>query len=567
MTAGDPAVPPGPGRHDSSFDRDLATLQRRLMEADPEAPLSLDDVLSESVTALPSLQQLLHQAAYQLRERGWAGLLTVHLSPAMKLGRFFGWEAFDAVARKVGELLEEVKRTDLRKADLLAELSMSGSTFVLVLSPPRHGRAPDYRALSRLRHRVRERLTALIAARFPETVASECDSYLGCAVIAGEGEDNPARALLRGLETAYADAFDERDRELQERRVTLERIIDARLINMVFQPIVDVTARRVVGYEALARFPSFPDSGRLFAAAAQTGLQRPLEQLCQEAAVAALPTLPGTDTLLFVNAGVDWLLGSGPGELKRLGPLAGRGVLELTERAAITDNRLFRRALASLSALGIRVAIDDVGSAYSGLRVVAEAHPAFIKIDMDITRGVEHQEVRQELMRFLCKFVERARATLIVEGVETASELRAVHRVGASWMQGYYLGVPAAEFRDVDLATIEAELARDQARAMADRLEALKSELTLIEQEVFIVHASPKELNDFKLALDHLRTSVWAVFNTDDPEARRHVVSHFRLKRVTTMLHEVLQDLHNGTITAFSPGFEALREVIELLGE
>jgi EAL domain-containing protein (putative c-di-GMP-specific phosphodiesterase class I) len=564
--AADPAARPDPARRSSSLGRDLTLLRRRLADANHDGPLSLDGILLEPVTDLPSLPQLLQQSADQLRARGWTALVTVHLSPSMKLERVLGWDAFDTAVRQVGELLADVKRDHLRDADVLAELSLSGSTFVLILSPPRHGRPPDYGALSRLRLRVRDRLTGLMAARFPQAVAHECDSYLGCAVIAGDDEGDPARAVLRGLTAAYADAFEERDRELKERRVALERIIDRRLITMVFQPIADVNARRVIGYEALARCPEFPDTGRLFATAAESKLERPLEQLCQEAALAALPTLPGSDTLLFLNVGADWLLGSSWGELSRLAPLARRGVLELTERAAISDHRLFRRALASLSALGLRVAIDDVGSAYSGLRVVADAHPAFIKIDMDITRGVDHQEVREELVRLLRKFAERARATLVVEGVETADELRTVHRVGASCMQGYYLGFPAPEFREVDLATIAVELERDLDRAVSRRLAALKAELAEIERDVLAAHASPMLLEDFKLALDHMRTSVWAVFNSSDPEARRRVVAHFRLRRMITMTREVLEDLRNGTITASSPGFDEFRDLVGQLG-
>jgi EAL domain-containing protein (putative c-di-GMP-specific phosphodiesterase class I) len=541
-------------------------LQRRLADADPEAPLSLDDVMSQPVTGLPSLQLLLQQSAFVLHERGWVALLTVHLGPALKVGRLFGWEAFETVARNVGELLEEIKRDELRSADLLAELSMSGSTFVLILSPPRHGQALDHGTLSRVRHRIRQRLAGLMAERFPEAVANECESYIGCAVIPGDEVRKPAHALLRGLEAAYTDALAERDRELKERRVTLERIIDRRLITMVFQPIVDVGAHRVVGYEALARCPEFPDTGRLFAAAVESALERPLEQLCHEAALAALPSLPGDGTLMFLNANADWLLGSSRDELTRLRPLARRGVLELTEQAAVTDHRRFRSVLESLSTLGIRVAIDDVGSAYSGLRVVADANPAFIKLDMDITRGIGHQDVREELVRLLGKFAERARATLIVEGVETASELRSLRRMGVSWMQGYYLGMPAAGFSDVDLTNVAMELERDRDRAVSRRLATLKAELGEIERDVVSAHASPGLLEDFKLALDHMRSSVWAVLDDSDPDARRRVVAHFRLIRIATMMREVLKDLQDGTITPLSPGFEEVRSLTEQLG-
>jgi len=393
----------------------------------------------------------------------------------------------------------------------------------------------------------------------------EC--FIGCAVSDLEEGANVSRAVLRALDAAYADAFSQRDNKLERQRGLLQRVIEQRLIWMVFQPIVDLEAGRVLGYEALARSsePEFADVSRLFEVAAQTQLLRPLELLCWETVVGKLSAVPSQDALMFLNIELESLLSPHWTDLGGLRPLAHRGVLELTERAAVSDYRLFRRTLGFLSEMGLQVAIDDVGSAYSGLRVLAEAHPAFIKLDMNITRGVGQEELRAELVALLRRFAERASASLIVEGVETVHELQALRNLGVRYVQGYVFGRPAAEFPVVNVGEVLSGLSQDRERTLNRRLEAIKTDLATIETEVLATDAPVRLLEEFKLTLDHVRTNIWAVFNPAAPEARRRVVAHFRLLRMADMCRQVLADLEDGTITAASPDFEVLRAVLQRL--
>lgn len=547
--------------------RDLSVLRQHLAGAPADRQLDVDRIFFEPVTGLPSLPVILQQMAAPLRASGQVGLLTIHVSPVTRLERLFGWKAFDDLVRSVSDLLKAIKGHDLRADDVLSELSASGTTFVLLLAPPRQRRSIDYRTLSVLRERLQQRLGERVAVQFPPEMARLFECFIGCAVSDLEEGANLSRAVLRGLDAAYADAFSQRDHKLERQRALLQRVIEQRLIRMVFQPIVDVEAGRVLGYEALARSsePEFSDVSRLFEVASQTELLRPLEQLCWETAIARLPAIPTPDVLLFLNIELESLLSPHWSDLGGLRPLANRGVLELTERAAVTDYRLFRRTLGLLSEMGLQVAIDDVGSAYSGLRVLAEAHPAFIKLDMGITRGVGQEELRAELVALLRKFAEKSSASLIVEGVETSHELQALRHLGVRYMQGYVFGRPAPEFATVDVPGLLAGLPEDRVRTLTRRLESIKTELATIETEVLATDAPVRILEEFKLTLDHVRTNVWAVFNPAEPDARRRVVAHFRLLRMADMCRQVLADLEDGTITAASPDFEQLRSVLQRL--
>jgi EAL domain-containing protein (putative c-di-GMP-specific phosphodiesterase class I) len=91
---------------------------------------------------------------------------------------------------------------------------------------------------------------------------------------------------------------------------------------------------------------------------------------------------------------------------------------------------------------GFKVAVDDVGSAYAGLRVVSEIHPDLIKLDMQLTRGVDNDPVKRQLIGAVAKFCADVGVPLIVEGVETKEELEVVQALGIHLAQGFLFGAP-----------------------------------------------------------------------------------------------------------------------------
>jgi EAL domain-containing protein (putative c-di-GMP-specific phosphodiesterase class I) len=345
-----------------------------------------------------------------------------------------------------------VKRECLRERDFLAEISVSGTSFVLVLSAPRSTRPVDYAMLSVMRERVRRELLERIAARFPPEVSGQFECSIGCVVINAIGSVPVNRLILRGLDAAYGDAYGERDRALQERRAALEDIIGHRLISTVYQPIVDLVEERVLGYEAFARGPAgeLENPEYLFELAAQTKLVWQLERLCREAAATGLAMLSG-DELLFLNIDAESIFDPNLGWRAALEGFGGRVVLELTERAAISDFRLFQRVLDQVRQVGLQFAIDDVGSAHSSLRLIAEARPNFIKLDMAITRGLHLDDIRRELVRLLLHLAESIGSRLIVEGVETAQDLQALREIGVRYVQGFLFGKPQPQLAPLDV--------------------------------------------------------------------------------------------------------------------
>lgn len=444
----------------ASAERDLRILGQLLGDEGGRPGLDSQHVLVEPTTGLPTLQLMLLRIETELASRSQVGLLTLHVSPAVRLEQLFGWETFDDISRNVADLLREVKQECLREQDFLAEISVSGTSFVLVLSAPRSGRPLDYATLGAMRERVRGELVARIAARYPEEVAQQFDCSIGCVVIAADGSVPLQRLILRGLDAAYADAYGERDRKLQERRAALEVVIAHRQVTAVFQPILDLEQERVLGWEALARGPAgeMENPAFLFDLASRTGMVWQLERLCRDAAATQLPSLPPGQHL-FLNIDAESMFDPSLSLRASKENFGGRVVLELTERAAITDFRLFQRVLEMVRQLGMRFAIDDLGSAYSGLRLVAESRPDFIKVDMGVTRGLQLDDVRAELVRMLLHLSQRIGSTLIVEGVETAEDLAVLRGLGVRYVQGFLFGPPQGDLAPFDVRAALAAIA------------------------------------------------------------------------------------------------------------
>jgi EAL domain-containing protein (putative c-di-GMP-specific phosphodiesterase class I)/CheY-like chemotaxis protein len=241
------------------------------------------------------------------------------------------------------------------------------------------------------------------------------------------------------------------ERTAQERRVAAERaqrrsrieqlLRDGRL-TMVFQPIANLASRETVGVEALARFDAEPrrPPNEWFADAADVGLGAELELAAVNIALSHLSRLPAPQ-YIAVNVSPDIVvlpqlhhaLGQVPGD---------RVVVEVTEHNRVEQYAELCRAVNCLHDHGTRVAVDDAGAGYAGLKHLLEMRPDVIKLDLDLTRRIDVDPARRALARSLVAFAEEIGAVMVAEGIETADELATVHQLGVPLGQGYHLAVP-----------------------------------------------------------------------------------------------------------------------------
>jgi EAL domain-containing protein (putative c-di-GMP-specific phosphodiesterase class I)/GGDEF domain-containing protein/CBS domain-containing protein len=233
-------------------------------------------------------------------------------------------------------------------------------------------------------------------------------------------------------------------------KTELLRILEGKLVTPVYQPIVSVNQRQIVGYEALIRGPSdspLHSPMNLFDTAARHDLQARLEFVCREVAICrfAQMRLPGK---LFINVSPSILLEPDfkSGETLKFIQSSGLEphviIIELTEHQPTDDYQIMREAVDHYRNMGFQIALDDLGAGYSGLRLWAELKPEYVKIDKHFVQGLHEDRVKLNFVRSIQNMAAAMQCKVIAEGIETAEEFRAIHKIGITHAQGFYFARP-----------------------------------------------------------------------------------------------------------------------------
>lgn len=237
----------------------------------------------------------------------------------------------------------------------------------------------------------------------------------------------------------------------------MTEIIKSKEIKSVFQPIVSLRNGTVFAYEALSRITlkkcSF-NIGEAFEIAQELNCLWAFEKLCRINSIKMSSHKPKS-AKLFLN--VDPNIIHDPGfksgvtheKLEKNNLDCSDIVFEATERSAIKDLDTFKASLAHYKEQGFQVAIDDVGSGYSGINRIFEINPQFIKIDMEIIRDVENDELKRSFVAALSQFAKDSGIALIAEGIETSAQLETVISLKIDYAQGFYLARPSEKFEKI----------------------------------------------------------------------------------------------------------------------
>jgi EAL domain-containing protein (putative c-di-GMP-specific phosphodiesterase class I)/ActR/RegA family two-component response regulator len=268
-------------------------------------------------------------------------------------------------------------------------------------------------------------------------VAAIVAAAAGQGSLSAEVTSEVIQELSERLQTHWRSEEHSRSREERVRQA-----LEHGVLSMVFQPICTL-AGGMVGAEALARFDCEPRQGpdRWFAEAGSAGLRLELELAAAGMALDALPALPDA---------LDLAINVSPATLASTAFLAlleqsdgARVVVEITEHAPIDDYETLRDSLATLRALGARVAIDDAGAGFASLRHILRLAPDFIKLDRTLVNGIDADRSLQALAAGLIAFARTIDAVIIAEGIERAEEVETLVELGVELGQGYLFARPA----------------------------------------------------------------------------------------------------------------------------
>ena len=250
---------------------------------------------------------------------------------------------------------------------------------------------------------------------------------------------------------------------INRRRELFFYLLHHRQIRTVFQPIVSLRDGSVFGYEALSRGPQgteMESPNVLFEYAQRYGKLWDLELLCRTKAIETVSRLHA-QIRLFLNVNpnimhdIKFRQGFTKEYLNQYGINPEDVIFEITEKEAVDNISDFIKTIDNYKNQKYKIAIDDTGAGYSGLNMISDIHPHFIKIDMNLIRDIDKDGTKQSLVKSMSQFASLSNTFLIAEGIETEGELLKLIEIGIDYGQGFFIKRPDAGIGPIDSAALQ----------------------------------------------------------------------------------------------------------------
>jgi EAL domain-containing protein (putative c-di-GMP-specific phosphodiesterase class I) len=116
--------------------------------------------------------------------------------------------------------------------------------------------------------------------------------------------------------------------------------------------------------------------------------------------------------------------------------------LEVTESVLLDDEKLFATRVRQLKAIGVRIAIDDFGTRYTGFNVLSGLQLDAMKIDRCFIHGIDRSPDMRSLCETIVAMARQLKLRTVAEGVEEQGELEVLKQIGCDAAQGYLLQRP-----------------------------------------------------------------------------------------------------------------------------
>jgi diguanylate cyclase (GGDEF)-like protein/PAS domain S-box-containing protein len=411
----------------------------------------------DALTDLPNrtlFRERLNEAMAHTRRGQTLALLCLDLDQFKAVNDTLGHPVGDALLQVVAQRLTE----RVRETDTVARLG--GDEFAIVQGPiDRPTEAAD----------LAERLIAMfdepfevnghqivigtsIGIAFAPQDGLDADQLLKNADLAMYRAKSDGRGVYRLFQTAM-------DAEMQARRlleIDLRQALRAGQFELYYQPLIDLHAQSVAGFEALLRW-HHPERGmippnRFIPLAEEIGAIVPigewvLRQACA-AAAAWRDDLRVSVNLSPVQFNSRDLIATVTAALRDAGLAPHRLELEITETVMLADTVATLATLHELRNIGVRIAMDDFGTGYSSLSYLRRFPFDRIKIDQSFVRELGKQRDCGAIIRAVIALSHDLGMATTAEGVETREQLRTLAIAGCSAIQGYLFSRPVP-LRDI----------------------------------------------------------------------------------------------------------------------
>ena len=230
----------------------------------------------------------------------------------------------------------------------------------------------------------------------------------------------------------------------------LKEAIERGDFSLAYQPVCDAKSSRVMGFEALLRW-RHPVLGHIppdqfIPLAEQSGLIVPLGRWVLQTACAEAARWDRPASIAVNLSPLQFRQPDLPDQvadiLERTGLDPSRLALEVTEGLLLDQSDLVLRTMRDLRARGIRIVLDDFGTAYASMSYLRRFPFNGIKIDKSFVRGLQDDDVTQAIVHAIMGLAHRLGLTVVAEGVETEREHNLLRNLGCQLVQGYLTGRP-----------------------------------------------------------------------------------------------------------------------------
>lgn len=405
----------------------------------------------DPLTGLPNrtlLGDRLSQAIYSAdRNNEQVGVLFLDLDGFKKVNDAFGHKQGDELLKLIGSRLA----AGIRKVDTVARLG--GDEFAIVVQ--------GFTDVSGVEQVGRNLIQAVAKPFHVDNAEAFVTASIGISLYPEDGQD--VESLIQKADRAmyYSKADGKNDLRFYSKRMqnqALERLemgsqlrkaIPDQQLTLAYQPQVDSTSGQVVGIEALSRWPH-PTQGLLLPSqfiplAEETSLILPLAVWMLEEALRQVNewrTMGLPDVRLAVNISEREINHPDFVErirtnLKHSGFPAHLLELELSEKIIFHDTEKILSVLDDLHDLGVRLAVDDLGSGYSTLSQLAQFPFDTLKIDQKFAPQISSSSSYAAVVRGIATIAENLGVELVAEGVETEAQLEFYESLGCHHIQGW----------------------------------------------------------------------------------------------------------------------------------
>lgn len=392
-----------------------------------------------------------HRSAASI-ENWLVAVLFLDLDHFKDVNDSLGHSSGDELLRQVAQRIRRCLRDD----DILARLG--GDEFAIMLDEAVTSEAQIIEVASRV-------IEAVARPYLLDGHEAVIGTSIGIAWCARGGDNADPAILLRQADLAlYRAKAQERgtcctfqaemDATLSRRKEMerdLRRALSERTLELHFQPVVAVSDRRIVGAEALARW-NHPQHGMVppsefIPLAESKGLITELgawvlRTACTHAA-------RWKDVKLAVNLSPEQFRGSGLVELVQstlteTGLPPERLELEVTEGVLLRNTDYIMAKLSGLRALGVGVALDDFGTAYSNLSYLRRFPFTKLKIDRSFVVAMIADPGTAAIVRAMASLGRSLDMRVTAEGIETEEQMEMIETTDCHEGQGYLLGRPCS---------------------------------------------------------------------------------------------------------------------------